>query len=195
MRDRKTGEALLLSNNHVLANSNNAKTGDPIVQPGPTDGGRDPYDTVGTLRRFVPIVSADNLVDAAVAAPTAPNLVTPEIAGGIGIPGGWRRIRSVGDYVQKVGRTTQHTVGIVTAYNATISPLNYPGVGNATFVQSIVTTGMSRGGDSGSLLLDMEKKAVGLLFAGMSFQGREVVTYYNDIYNVLSLLDVELITA
>ena len=29
----------ILSNNHVLANANNARVGDPILQPGPYDGG------------------------------------------------------------------------------------------------------------------------------------------------------------
>ena len=32
--DRNTGEPLLLSNNHVLANSNDAEIGDAVLQPG-----------------------------------------------------------------------------------------------------------------------------------------------------------------
>ncbi len=32
-------DVLILSNNHVLANENNATIGDPILQPGPFDGG------------------------------------------------------------------------------------------------------------------------------------------------------------
>ncbi len=55
VRDRATGERFILSNNHVLANSNDAAPGDPILQPGPADGGRDPADTIATLERFVPI--------------------------------------------------------------------------------------------------------------------------------------------
>ncbi|MEM3449848.1 MAG: hypothetical protein QXZ17_04865 [Nitrososphaerota archaeon] len=38
VRDKGTRETLILSNNHVIANSNNAYVGDPIVQPGPYDG-------------------------------------------------------------------------------------------------------------------------------------------------------------
>jgi len=45
----------LLSNNHVLANSNDAKIGDPILQPGPYDGGKIPADIIARLSRFVPI--------------------------------------------------------------------------------------------------------------------------------------------
>lgn len=53
--DRRTGEKLILSNNHVLANSNDALVGDPILQPGAADGGTNPADMVARLERFVKI--------------------------------------------------------------------------------------------------------------------------------------------
>jgi len=43
-----------LSNNHVFANSNDAHIGDPILQPGPYDGGM-LSDVIAHLDRFVPI--------------------------------------------------------------------------------------------------------------------------------------------
>ncbi len=193
VRDRATGETLILSNNHVLANSNNASPGDPIVQPGPYDGGLHPSDTIATLVRWRPIVLWSNTVDAAVAKPIRPDIVTSSIPG-ISVPRGVSRVNRVGIYVQKVGRTTQHTSGIITAYNASIYPLNYPGIGGVEFLECIVTTGMSSGGDSGSLLLDFDKHAVGLLFAAMEIDGRDVVTYYNDILNVQSELNIDIIT-
>ncbi|MGI9556543.1 MAG: hypothetical protein ACR2N5_01235 [Solirubrobacterales bacterium] len=52
---RRDGEVLILSNNHVLANSNDARPGDPILQPGPHDGGRYPEDHLAELVAFVPI--------------------------------------------------------------------------------------------------------------------------------------------
>jgi hypothetical protein len=52
---RKGGETLILSNNHVLANSNAAQIGDPILQPGPVDGGTVANDRIATLEAFVPI--------------------------------------------------------------------------------------------------------------------------------------------
>jgi hypothetical protein len=55
VRDRVTGEILLLSNNHVFANSNQGMPGDAILQPGPLDGGRQPGDIVAQLERFVPL--------------------------------------------------------------------------------------------------------------------------------------------
>lgn len=45
-------EKFILSNNHVLANCNNAVLGDPIYQPGPYDGGNDTLQ-IGILEQFV----------------------------------------------------------------------------------------------------------------------------------------------
>jgi hypothetical protein len=55
VRDRATGARLILSNNHVLANSNDANIGDSILQPGPADGGQASQDTIAHLERFCPI--------------------------------------------------------------------------------------------------------------------------------------------
>jgi hypothetical protein len=51
----RNGQTFILSNNHVLANSNEAQVGDPILQPGPYDGGRFPDDHIANLEQFVPI--------------------------------------------------------------------------------------------------------------------------------------------
>lgn len=55
VRDRSSGERLILSNNHVLANSNEAKVGDPVLQPGVADQGDIASDTVAHLARYVSI--------------------------------------------------------------------------------------------------------------------------------------------
>ncbi|MDP3001724.1 MAG: hypothetical protein Q8N38_01155 [Bacteroidales bacterium] len=52
---KKNNEVFILSNNHVLANSNNAQIGDPILQPGPYDGGTNPADHIANLYQFIPI--------------------------------------------------------------------------------------------------------------------------------------------
>ncbi len=52
---KKNNQYYMLSNNHVLANSNDANIGDPILQPGPHDGGSDPTDRIATLSDFVEI--------------------------------------------------------------------------------------------------------------------------------------------
>jgi hypothetical protein len=51
----KNGQKVMLSNNHVLANSNDAEIGDPILQPGPFDSGSFPQDHIANLEQFVPI--------------------------------------------------------------------------------------------------------------------------------------------
>jgi hypothetical protein len=48
----RAGGPVILSNNHVLANSNQASIGDPVVQPGPHDGGSIAADQIGTLRAW-----------------------------------------------------------------------------------------------------------------------------------------------
>lgn len=61
VKDRLTGETLILSNNHVLANSSDgtddrAAAGDIILQPGSIDGSSDPAEaTIGYLERFIPL--------------------------------------------------------------------------------------------------------------------------------------------
>jgi hypothetical protein len=52
---RKNGKTYILSNNHVIANSNDAMPGDLILQPGPADGGTDPADRLARLTEFIPI--------------------------------------------------------------------------------------------------------------------------------------------
>ncbi len=194
VRDRETGDVLILSNNHVIANANNATYGDPIVQPGTSDGGRPPGDTIARLERFVRVVAGINSADAAVAKPVRPDIVVPDIPG-IGRPRGIRRVAPdlIGAVVQKVGRTTQHTIGHVIAIDATIS-IDYPNVGRALFVKTIVTTGMSKPGDSGSLLLDINRYAVGLLFGAAMINRETVATFHNEVTEVLDALRVDLIT-
>ena len=57
--DRKTGEQLILSNNHILANGSNGydgrcALGDPILQPATNDGGKE-ADRIAGLLRYIPI--------------------------------------------------------------------------------------------------------------------------------------------
>jgi len=51
---KKGGVWHILSNNHVLANSNDAEIYDPILQPGPHDGGTN-ADAIGNLAAFAKI--------------------------------------------------------------------------------------------------------------------------------------------
>jgi len=64
-----TLSVFLLSNNHVLANSNGASLGDPTLQPGPFDGGTVANDQIGTLSAFqiINFSGGSNTIDAAIA--------------------------------------------------------------------------------------------------------------------------------
>jgi hypothetical protein len=55
VKDNTTKETLILSNNHVMANSNSASIGDAILQPGPADGGYNPRDRIADLERYITI--------------------------------------------------------------------------------------------------------------------------------------------
>ncbi len=181
----------ILSNNHVLANSNNARIGDPILQPGPADGGTFPGDAIARLSRFVPIrfltpgSTPLNLVDAALA--EGPFHLLDRRIYWIGYVRGSRGGVRVGETLQKTGRTTNYTTGVVRAINATVN-VNYGGGRVARFARQIVTTAMSAGGDSGSLVLDDAENAVALLFAGSS-----VATIMNDITYVERLLAIRIV--
>jgi hypothetical protein len=63
---RRNGETVILSNNHVLANSNAATRGDPILQPGAHDGGTLANDRIADLLDFVVIDFVDSPSDCAI---------------------------------------------------------------------------------------------------------------------------------
>ncbi|MDO8748142.1 MAG: hypothetical protein Q7J72_03375 [Candidatus Omnitrophota bacterium] len=185
VKDKKSGKVFILSNNHVLANSNKAKKGDPILQPGPYDGGKKPKDIIGYLENWIEIGFGKevNLIDAALARPKNAGDVKPEIML-IGSPQGVAKAK-LGMPIQKSGRTTGYTTGKIKDISATVK-VNYDNQ-VALFRNQIIATNMSQGGDSGSLVLDMKQRAVGLLFAGS-----EQITILNPIASVLDLLDIEL---
>jgi hypothetical protein len=130
-----------------------------------------------------------NLIDAAIAQVILESNVDfdiPEIGEIQGIAD-----LQLGDRVQKTGRTTEHTTGMVEVVGAE-SVVNYgPGKGDATFGDQIVIRAdsgdFSAGGDSGSAIVTEDNVLGGLLFAGGSG-----VTIANKISNVVSLMGIRL---
>jgi hypothetical protein len=194
----RSGIIYILSNNHVMANENNASIGDNILQPGPFDGGQNPADRIADLTAFNTIVfstSANNVIDAAIADVVTNSDVTGAThpnAGSYGSPRTNPLNASVGLRVQKYGRTTRHTEGRVQAINATVN-IGYDS-GVARFVGQIIISpgGFSAGGDSGSLIVarggSNDRRPVGLLFAGSSS-----ITIANPIGSVLSAFGVTVV--
>jgi len=222
VRDRSTGDALLLSNNHVLADCNRGQPGDAILQPGTADGGSEPADVIAALERFgeiqftrqpatcqlasgfVRVVNAlaawggfhhrleawredplaVNRIDAAAARPNDENDVLAEVLEIGPIKG--TRAPELGLRVRKSGRSSGLTTGEIYVIETTLT-VGY-GESTAQFSGQIVTTPMSRPGDSGSILVETGgPRAVGLLFAGS-----DLATIYNPIDDVLRALAVEL---
>jgi len=188
-------QVFILSNNHILANNNNASLGDAALQPGPFDGGSQPNDVIGTLHDFEPIsFDSNNQMDAAIALVNGNDIsgATPETAG-YGAPSTNTVSATVGMGVQKYGRTTGHTFGTVAETNVTVSVCfetrgPFTCARSATFVgQFTVTDGsFSSGGDSGSLIVTASgNNPVGLLFAGSSTR-----TIANPIQVVLDRFNV-----
>jgi hypothetical protein len=201
------GNVYILSNNHVLANSNGASIGDAIFQPGPYDGGT-AADQIATLYAFKPIdfSGGSNTFDAAIARSTTADLgfATPS-DDAYGAPaaqmfddnngdGAFDNINDLlGVPVQKYGRTTKLTHGQITGINGTVTVcyevLYIFCIKSATYTNQLIVdaAGFSGGGDSGSLIVtdDGQFKPVGLLFAGSSTQ-----TIVNRIDLVLSYFGV-----
>jgi hypothetical protein len=235
---RRGAEYFMLSNNHVLALINEAKPGDPILQPAPADGGT-ALDIVGQLAEFIPIrflgedsvadllpetqqdargclasissilaqllrdlkglqrpttagpapikpLEVFNYVDAALASPIDFALLDPDIVDLGGPPTGIALPR-LGMPVIKSGRTSALTQGIITQLDVTVDVQYNSRI--ARFVDQIMVTPLSQPGDSGSLVLDYERRAVGLLFSGSAH-----VSVVNPIEAVLAALHVELVT-
>lgn len=127
---------------------------------------------------------AVNTVDAALARPLHRSCVEPLILElgelrGVAHP-------ELGMPVRKSGRTTGVTTGEITSVDTTVRVV-YTGNVTATFRDQIVTGPMGEGGDSGSVLVDANMRAVGLLFAGS-----DKSTLYNKMTNVLDALAVTL---
>jgi len=178
----------LLSNNHVIADENNARIGDAILQPGRVDGGVSPQDRIAILENFVRInFLGPNLVDAAVAwtsfSSVDPRHVTYRVNPTPVAP-------RLGMTVKKNGRTTQATLGMISDINVTIRVSFSGGVAEFRNQIGIRGTGMvfSRGGDSGSLIVTANtNQPVGLLFAGRT---DNTITFANPIGAVMAGLGI-----
>jgi hypothetical protein len=192
---------LILSNNHILANSNAGKVGDSIIQPGPIDGGHHPGDQIAVLGRWIPINfgGVANYVDAAFAWAWHERIRGEQYYISGGSPASYRTgtaplAASLGLIVGKSGRTTGLTQGRVTQIGVSVN-VRYSGgrIGlfrNQLAIQSVNANPFSAGGDSGSLIWNW---ANGLRPVGLLFAGGGITTFANPIGSVLAALNIRLL--
>src|SRR4029079_413086 len=170
-----------------------ARPADNILEPGLLDGG-DPARPIARLTAFQPVDFTGR-----------PNRIDGSIAELINTPDVDPRITTIGSItatpvpaalyqsVRKRGRTTLHTLGMVTDLAADVR-VRY-GSRVAQFNDQIAVTGFngvfSAGGDSGSLVVDaVTRSPVGLLFAGGGN-----TTFCNHIEDVLKPFRVSIVAA
>ncbi|HUW63539.1 MAG TPA: hypothetical protein VMW83_02400 [Spirochaetia bacterium] len=127
--------------------------------------------------------AAENLVDCAVALPDSPGLIDPAVVD-IGPVRGTGEV-NLGDTVKKSGRTTGLTTGRVIAISASLK-VTMENDKEAWFGDQVVTDMKSGPGDSGSLVVNENHQAVGLLFAGS-----EQYSIFNRIQNIIDALEVD----
>jgi hypothetical protein len=203
----------ILSNNHVLAESDQARTGDTVVQPALVDLNCNPQAgrTVGSLRYVVPIQSTQTNVDAALAAatpavdstggilqlgPAVNGALTPAApAAGTGEALNAGLLNQL--KVVKSGRTTGLTCSTVNTVNLTVQVDYYYDCAETqryytkTYVNQIGMPGASfaDSGDSGALVLDASNaQPVGLFFSSGTDDSNHGFSVANPIQDVLTEL-------
>lgn len=185
---QRNGLLHILSNNHVLGRSGSATAGEKTIQPGLIDVGcrASRATEIGVYAgNLVPLGTAN--VDAALARVTG-NVDTTGAILDIGPICSTPQNPLVGLSVKKSGRTTGLTTGKITSVNTSVSIQYQSGCNSGkkftvSFQNQIVTSAMSAGGDSGSLLVsdDGTPNPVGLLFAGSS-----TTTIHNPVSDVIA---------
>lgn len=184
------GTQYILSNNHVMARSDLAATGEPIIQPGLIDSNcsRTGTNTVANLTEYYNLeTGTGTLIDAAIAqvvsgtVDTSGNILylgATTDANGVPVPappqGGSGTAAALNMAVAKSGRSTGLTCSTVfaTAMNVTVDYQKGCGTGTSfskTFTNQVDVAGGSfiAEGDSGSLVVTQSgADPVALLFAG-----------------------------
>jgi hypothetical protein len=184
----RNGSYYILSNNHVLARSDQASLGEPISQPGiiDTNCSTAGTNTVATLTSFVNLQAAGTNVDAAIALiePGAVDLsgkillLGSTATGSTPDPGpphqGSGISAFINEPVAKSGRTTGLTCSAISTTNLTTS-VTYQTLCNGgtsftvRYTNQIAVSGggFTAGGDSGSLIVDQgTADPVALLYGG-----------------------------
>lgn len=218
---RRGGDLFILSNCHVLANSNAAKMGDPIIQPGRYDGGT-LADQIAVLAEFVPLDFGGEEPDCPIAdgAVRFVNWIS-EVLGRRHRVGAYRLTEGVNRVDAALARPLSDDL-----VDRMILEIGVPGgVGEATLGMAVEKSGRTTGHTRDKIVqIDVtvrvsygnERVAVfedqvmagpmsqggdsgsvvmdeGSLVVGLLFAGSDAVTLMNPIQFVLDALDVEIV--
>jgi len=168
------GTQYILSNNHILARSDQAIAGEDISQPGRIDNNCQLPPTVADFTTASPLGTN---VDAAIAQLRSGAMDSTGFIEDIGTISSTVKSPSIGLSVAKSGRTTGLTTGTISSINTSVNVQYQKGCGQGKkFVVSytnqvvINSSTFSAGGDSGSLIVTNSSchQPVALLFAGSS---------------------------
>src|SRR5262245_15836175 len=121
------GTLYILSNNHVLARTDQAVTGEDISQPGLIDNN---CVAPRIVADYSAKVALGNNVDCAVAGLRSGTMNTTGNIEGVGIPSINIASPSVGMNVQKSGRTTGHTSSSISSTSTSVSVQYQPTCGS-----------------------------------------------------------------
>jgi hypothetical protein len=194
-RRQSDGVEGFVSCNHVIALSDDGCDGDEVLCPGVLDGGESPQDVAGYLDGAYPRLHDDLVrVDCAFAqlasnvqyehsfAAAFDNLAAPAVR------------PKCDPMVQKIGRSTSHTYGRVSAVDVDYVDVDHifgkVNLSGQIEIESADDTQFSRPGDSGSLIIDEDARPIGLLYAS-DYASRRA--YANPIADVLEALDVDIL--
>jgi hypothetical protein len=168
--DETDDTIVALSNHHIFGHA----MGTDTIQPGPTDGGSSPADKIGDVKRGIPRSAVStNTVDCAISDADSSDIYDLQVLD-IGPAVYATRVATLDMLVEKFGRTTEHTFGIIedADYEPTVGGFPFDDCLRIEVVDP--SPDWSAGGDSGSLVFAQEpispgsaiKGVVGLHFGG-----------------------------
>jgi len=175
----------ILTCNHVISGNLYENIDKYVLQPSPKYGGKIHRDAIAKVYEFDEIFynQDNNFTDSAIAITDREKAyIDIALIGPIlGINNA-----SIGQSVKKVGSTTELTNGVIRDRNVTMV-INFLGR-DVIFKNQITTSKMSELGDSGAVLLNKKKEALGLLMADT-----DNISIYNSIHSILSRLNVQIL--